>query len=280
MKKETGIKSIVFQLVVIPLIIGLLLTIAFWVWCEYDAKKHQTIAREIIDPKAAEFIAQNHPGNDFIIEDAVYSFYNSQYTVSVSSPSSTDTHFAIGYHYKTLEYIWDTYYRVTEGYTTRSRLLAEYEHRVMNCLDSLEELDTIDVRFCQYSETTSRAYGSSPAGLDPATLILDQPYDESMGDRYGKLSLTLVVPPESGNIESALSYLLELDALLTESGAGYYVLELYLGSTPRPAILSPEFNIYGVRREDLHCEDPLSRLQQLWDKQEARRQEIKAGYEK
>ena len=101
-----------------------------------------------------------------------------------------------------------------------------------------------------------------------------------MGDRYGDLSLTLVVPPESCNIESALSYLLELDALLTESGAGYYVLELYLGSTPRPAILSPEFNIYGVRREDLHCEDPLSRLQELWDKQEARRQEIKEGYEK
>ena len=143
----------------------------------------------------------------------------------------------------------------------------------------LEKLDYLYVDYYHYrdkDETPPLSYHYGTQGLNPATLTLDQPYDDSFGFHYGNLEITLLQSSESCNIQTALRYLQEIDSLLTESGVGYYVLELSLKA---PSSKS-EFHIYGVRREDLHCEDPLSRLQELWNEQEAHRQEIKASYEK
>jgi hypothetical protein len=40
------------------------------------------------------------------------------------------------------------------------------------------------------------------------------------------------------------------------------------------------FEIYGITQEDLLCEDPLARLQQMWQEQEAQRQGVKAQWDK
>ena len=93
-----------------------------------------------------------------------------------------------------------------------------------------------------------------------------------MGNEYGYLEVTFLDSDENINIHRALDRMLEIDRVLTENGVGYYVLDVTIANGEYPNN-THKFRIYGVRKQDLLCEDPLSRLQEIWEEQEAYRRE-------
>ena len=98
-----------------------------------------------------------------------------------------------------------------------------------------------------------------------------------MGADYGDLEITILEEAENVNIQRYLEILTEIDKKLTQDGIGYSLIKITLKDAWYPDT-TQEFYIYGVTPEDLHCDDPLARLQQMWDEQEANRQAIKNGY--
>lgn len=234
------------------------------------------VASEIIDPKAEEYISEAYPGNDYVLSDAYHVFKDNCYRVDVKSRSSQDTYFSLDFDYQSHELVNDGYEAwVLSGSNTRERLTAEYARLVTECLSSKSYFHNIDADFCGYSENTSQTGYFSPNGLDTETLILDKDYDVgALGSAYGYLTLTAVLPKEEVNIHSAFSIMRELDQLLTESGIGYYLIEITINDAAYPNTTT-EFSLYGVHPEDLRRDDPLAYLQELWDAQEAHRQELK-----
>jgi hypothetical protein len=140
-------------------------------------------------------------------------------------------------------------------------------------------MDILNADFCVHTDHYGSSSYFSPEGLDPATLELDREYDAgAMGWDYGTLEIWLVAEENAINLDGAYDTLIELDRILTEAGIGYRYIELRLfaSTDPKEPI---QFTIYDVTHEDLTCEDPMARLQKIWNEQEAKRQERRAQWE-
>ena len=268
-------RSILAVVGLIFLIPGLLYAgVLCWAWV--SDLKHANIAQEIIDPKAAEYISQAYPDTDYVLDNAYYDFKDNCYQVKVHSPSSQDTYFTLNYDNKTYELVRDGYESsVLSGINTRNRIVSAYTQLIDDCLSSATGLSRVNSDFCQYSESISHGGYFSPDGLDPQILIVDKAYDVAeLGSAYGFLEVTAVLPKEEVNIRSALNILTEIDHLLLERSIGYYLIEITIVDAEYPDTTA-EFTLYGVHPEDLYRENPLAYLQELWNSQEAHRQEIK-----
>lgn len=238
------------------------------------------VANEIIDPKAEAYISQAYPDNDFILDDAYYVFKDNCYRVNVRSRSSQDTHFSLDFDYQSYELVYDGYeISALGGANTRGRVESDYARLIDDCFSNVTSSYHVKSEFCVYSENTSVTGYFSPNGLDSKTLILDKDYDAAeLGSAYGYLTLTAVLPKEEVNIHSSLDILKEVDQLLTERNIGYYLIEITIEDAAYPNTTT-EFSLYGVHPEDLHREDALAYLQELWNTQEAHRQEIKKKWD-
>lgn len=248
-------------------------------WDAINNKIESRVAKNIIDPKAGAYIAAQYPGNDFTIEDAYHVWYSNYYHVDVRSSSSPDTHFYLMFDPYTYELERDSYEdNVIERGNTRARIVQEYEDLIEQSLSDLTYLYYWESNFTVYSENTEHGGFYSPNGLDSSTLILDHDYDvAAMGSDYGYLEITILEEAESVNIQRYLELLTEVDQKLTHDGIGYSLVKITLQDALYPDT-TQKFYIYGVTPEDLHCDDPLARLQQMWDEQEANRQAIKNRY--
>lgn len=233
-----------------------------------------------VDEKAAAYIAEQYPGNDFIVEQAVYVFKDNSYRVHVRSRSSQDTYFYLDFDWKTLEFERDSYEsQVLEKRNTLARIRASYESAAKAALENMAEEIRASAGVCRYSETTSINARSSPKGLDVSTLVLDQSYDIfQMGQQYGYVEITIIESEDNIHLEKILEYLQKAGSLLEEQGAGYYVMDLTLqnGEYPNDTVT---LEIYGVKKEDLEAEDPLARLREMWEAQEAHREQVRQGWE-
>lgn len=262
------------------LIILLLLSIfpvGLFVWAWGTDLKHEWVAREMIDPQAVEYIEQNYPDNDFEVNEASHVFKENCFRVRVRSRSSQDTYFVLDYDDdEPYELIRDSYdSAVLEGCNTRARVVEEYVSMVEECLGKMNGLSRLYSDFCHYSDSESRGLYFSPQGLKLETLVVDYPYDAAaMGNDYGYLEVTFLDSDENINIHRALERMLEIDRVLTENGIGYYVIEVTIANGEYPNN-THELNIYGVRKQDLFCDDPIDRLQEMWDEQESHRQALK-----
>ncbi len=79
---------VLIQLVLAAVGLGL---IYGWAW--YHDRQDERTAREVIDPKAAAYLAEQYPGNDFEVGKAYHVFIDNCFRVKVRSQSSRDTHF-------------------------------------------------------------------------------------------------------------------------------------------------------------------------------------------
>lgn len=267
------------------ILLGLALAAALFVgavfgWAWYRDAKDERITREVIAPKAAAYLAEQYPGNDFEVQSPFYVFKDNAYRVKVRSRSSEDTYFYLDYHYKSYELVRDSYEsQVLEGRNTLDRLVNAYRELARGQLEPMEGLTYANVGYCSYSENTGINLHFSPDGLDRETLILDEPYDAAaMGAQYGYLELTFLEDEEQIGLERAYERMAEADRLLTEAGIGWYVMEVELqnGEYPNDTVT---FYLYGVRKEDLTADAPIAHLQEMWDAQEANRRRIKAERE-
>lgn len=235
-------------------------------WDAINNKIESRVAKNIIDPKAEAYIAAQYPGNDFIVEDAYHVFYSNFYRVDVRSTSSPDTHFHLMFNPHTHELEIDSYeIRVVDRYNTRERIEQEYHDLVEQSLSELTYLHSLETDFTSYRENSSDDGFYSPNGLDSSTLILDHDYDvAAMGTDYGYLEITVIEDAKNIDGKRALEILTEVDAQLAKHGVGYTLVEITLKNSETSF---RELSIYGITPEDLHCDDPLGRLRQLWEDQ-------------
>lgn len=278
--KELSPGMIVLLALVGPLVAGILLQGLLYgillCWAGVTDLKNYYIARTKIDPQATAYIVQTYPDNDFVVDDAYYVFKDNCYRVKVHSPSSQDTYFYLTYDYKNYDLTRDSYdSQVVGGENTLARLQEDYAVLIDECLSPITYLCYISGDFCKYSESTSHDGYFSPEGLEAATLILDKDYDiGALGSQYGYLEVTAILPAEKVNISSALEVMREIDQQLAKSNVGYYLMKITLQDASF-LDYTVQFTLYGVHPEDLHREDALAYLQELWNEQEARRQELK-----
>lgn len=230
---------------------------------------YERVARNVIDPKAAAYIFEEYPGNDFDVGAAYMLFKDNCYRVEVQSRSSQDTRFNVDFHHKTHEVERDSFGKdVTEKENTFARLEKTYNSLVQDSLEPVEYLHYKSGKFRRYSETTSQSSYFSPEGLDRSTLTLDQPYDSALGENYGYLQFTAVLPEDPIDIHSALKVLTEIDQTLAEDGVRYCMVDIKLIDAEYPET-TESFRLWDIRREDLLCEDPLARLTELWEEQQS-----------
>ena len=242
-------------------------------------RHHETIAETVIDPRAAQYIAQTYPGNDFEVSDAFHVFKDNCYRVRVTSASSRDTRFYVDFDDESFQLEYDSYERnVLSGGNTFNRIQEAYNGLITQTLQGLPGVHICRGEFCRYSETAGGTLYLSPNGLDGSTLELDRKYDvAAMGWNYGYITLTVLEEEGNINLEHAAEVLAELDRILTEAGVGYYAVDFTLASGAYPEN-HVEFHIYDVTWEDLNRGDSLARLKKIWDAQEAKRQELKAQW--
>lgn len=285
MRNSTKTKLSVFKIILISLLVAILVVglpyavILGVAWI--TDMRHARIAEEIIDVNASEYIEQKYPDNDFDVDKSFHVFKDNCYRVKIRSRSSQDTYFELDYDDQTYALVRDSYESaVLEGRNTYARIVDEYDTLIRDAMDSMPGVSRIWVSFCQYSENTSPGLRFSPDGLDNNTLVPDQVYNvAAMGNEYGYIEAAFLDSEENINIQRALVILTEIDRVLTENGVGYYVMEITIANGAYPDNTS-EFVLYGITKEDLSCEDPLARLQEKWDAQEAKRQALKEQWNK
>ena len=243
---------------------------------------HTPRKEAIVAEKAAAYLAENYPDNDFDVSEPAASFIDSCYNIYVQSRSSADTYFKLSYNSATLELTWDGYESSVAGrWNTYARLQEEYDGLIQNVLCSMEGLQKCRTSLCRYSESepvTSLSF--SPKGLDISTLILDGDYDvASFGWEYGYLEITVLEAEENVHIDRAVEVLLEVDRLLTEAGVGWYTIDFSLVSGTYPEEYK-EFEVNGIIKEDLVNPAPRERIQVLWERLEAVKQAVREKYQK
>lgn len=272
--------KLVILIVAAAFLVPALLIGAVWLRALGIDRRHETVAEKDIDPRAAQYIAQTYPGNDFEVSDAYHVFKDNCYRVKVTSASSGYTCFHLDFDDDSLQMKYDSYEDyVLGGGNTFQRIQEDYNGLIKQTLQELPGIYFCGGEFCRYSETAGGTLRFSPNGLDKRTLELDREYDvAAMGWDYGYLTLTVLEEEENINLEHAAGVLAELDRILTEAGVGYYAIDFTLASGVFPQNYV-EFDIYDVTWEDLNRGDPLARLKEIWDAQEAKRQEIKAQWE-
>lgn len=271
------------EFLVIPVLIAVVLCVcigAFFLAVKRIDAKHEEMKPQVRE-LAEAYIADQYPGNDFEITALYHNFIDNSFEVKLQSQSSTDTYFKLIYKDRTLELEYDTYNdSVTGRSNTERRIVSDYAEQAKAVLEALPGYQNVLAEFVTYSEHSSGGGRWSPMGLDKSTLELDGVYDAAeMGWDYGYLEVRILEDQENLHIERLLERLWEMDAAMTQAGVGYQVVEIILVSDPDYTV-AEEFYIHSIYREDLYSEDPMAVLQALWDKQEAKRQEIKEEWSK
>lgn len=239
-------------------------------WHRVTVDMQERRAQAEILPRARTYLDTAYPGNDFLLTGGVD---GPRYRIEVSSPASPDTCFLLIYAQDSLALIQDTYdTRVQNGRNTAQRLEERYSEAVRERLGDIPGLYFLKSRLCRYSPDATWDYAFSEKGIVPGALTLDGEYDmDTVGREYGYVEVHIQDAPENITTMGALLHLLDMDGRLAD--AGYYTLSLNLtsGVFAENQLL---FQIVGVRPEDLHCDDPLTRLREIWDEQEMRRMEM------
>ena len=215
-------------------------------WAMLTDARHRHTARDIIDPQAAAYLAEQYPGNDFEVGNAYHVFKDNCFRVNVRSRSSRDTHFYLMYPDQNPELCEDQYDRlVLSGYNTRARLEEEYGALVNEVLPE-------EYWFTCGFRVRDRKNGLPV--LDQSTLILDADYDLSeLGAAYGTIDLTVAVAAEDFTTDHAVSLLKEVDSRLTSCGVYYSDLELKLRiDSPLDYLYLPDLTPEQIRSENLH----------------------------
>ena len=89
--------KLVILIVAAAFLVPALLIGAVWLRALGIDRRHETVAEKDIDPRAAQYIAQTYPGNDFEVSDAFHVFKDNCYRVRVTSASSRDTRFYVDF---------------------------------------------------------------------------------------------------------------------------------------------------------------------------------------
>ena len=186
--------------------------------------------------RAAErHIAENFPGEDFVLERVTYSFKDTKYHAFIVSPGSSDSSFSL-----TIDFFGNILYdyyenNVLTGWNTANRLMTEYREAVNKVLDNREFSCR---RYAAYGELVfiSEEYKDEPDvpayAIITNELVLDARYDiNELGARAGKL--TVAVEDETVTAERLAQILLDVRTYMDEAGVSFYAIDCVL-EYPKP----------------------------------------------
>lgn len=244
--------------------------LGIFLWAAHLDAKHDRQEPQV-EQNAISYLEQQYPGHDFEITSLGHNFKDNTFDVKVQSRGSMDTHFTLKFRDDTLELETDTYeWAVVNRGNVRERIVEAYKARTKQALKDLPGVSLILPDFMVYKENSGNDLYFSPMGLDTQTLKLDGIYDAAaMGNDYGYLELWFTEEPEDIHLEHLAQRFRQVDGALTQAGIGYRVMNIKL-RTPEGEI---KLYVFDVLREDIRAENFPERLRELWEAQEAKRQE-------
>lgn len=221
------------------------------------------IGRVTVRHNAEAYIHEQYPTRKYEIVAVHSQPFSSYYEVEIARPGYVDTHFTLQYKLPGKQNpITNTYQEdVRQKQNTWHRAQDTYAAAVGDCLQTIPGQLDLDAVLL---------YHSGEAVITDV-LRLNQEFDLSeLGTDWGTISL--IVQDSTFTIERAAEILVKVNAVLTNAHIGYRTLDLTL------ICGDAEFRISSVAKADLESSDHLSRLQELWNVQEAKRQEIRDKY--
>ncbi|TCI48053.1 MULTISPECIES: hypothetical protein [unclassified Exiguobacterium] len=168
---------------------------------------------------AEQYVTSTYPEMDLsAVHAGLMIWGDDTYVVTIASPSSEDTQF-----YVTVSpdgtILSDEYDDVLSGMVTFNRLNAEYRPLVEKALLSLP----FDHDLYEEVLTVYEGEGSDEEALDPATLILDHPYDiKQIGENHG--SLFISIEGEDATARHASERMREIKRVLDEADVPFRTL--------------------------------------------------------
>ena len=189
-QKKVKIQTVVTVL----LLIVICLVPAVWL-CIWNGNP---ISETIVRMRAAEYLENQYPNNDFTVSEPRYSMKSMCYTVEVQSRSSRDTHFVLTYGYFGTGG-WDGYEEyVLSGTNTFSRISEEVESLIGQALTDVE-FDSVGLNSdwpSIYDE-----FGDPFMAQDRiiiSDLEVDGVYDcRQLSEQYGKIEINVEVTEAS-----------------------------------------------------------------------------------
>ncbi len=246
---------------IISAIVGVILLVFIIVIA--NALVGNPVSKYLANKTAEEYIASTYPNNDFIVEDAFYSFKDSRYHIAVSSPSSVDTVFSLDIN-QTGKLISDTYESsVLEGFNTYRRLALDYRELYDNATQNESFSFTLDE--INYASIMHYSEIDYPNGLKIEDLEIDKVYDmKELGAQYGEV--ILYIRSNDLSAEQASEAILEFKEILDENGFKFayldFVIRLPQGSEDE---FERSFNARGLTYEELSADTLIQRVQELND---------------
>lgn len=193
------------------------------------------ISKMLATKTAEKYLAEKHPGKDYVLEGVTFNFKFICYNAYFKSPSSPDSSFTLmlGMDGKIIQ----DYYanNVLTGWNTARRLGNEYRAAVGKVLDNPAFPYQIDIGFGDL-EFISEEYKDAPEVPDYALITndleLDGIYDiNELGAKAGKL--TIYIWDDTVSVERLAEIMLDMKKMLDDAGVRFYIMDCVL-QYPKP----------------------------------------------
>ncbi len=232
----------------------------------------------LVKHNARTYLEQTYGDTDYVIDSVGYSFKDGSYCVQISSPSSQDTYFTVGYDALGRRG-YDSYeYRVLGGQNTADRINQEYRDWGDRILESGVPSFQVDLAGANFYDAFDRV--NNPDSGEPGTpvepwdtpLVLDQVYNiPQLAARHGKLVLWAV--SDQVTVERAASILLETRQLMEAGGLCARTVDFRL-FLPRQEDGAPnrdrtEIELMNFPWEDIRPEGMTQRVEAAWKENDA-----------
>ena len=246
---------IILFIVVFPLICGIYFLCQHW-------KTVDIFSCEKAERAAAEYLSEYHPNADFEIKSSNRGDKSELYYVHISSPSSQDSHFTLGYSIKG-KLVYNSYEdRVLKSGNTAIRLSDAYGREIDVLLDQEFETATIAC-----SASLSWSYSDyqpiEPYDIIADELELDADYDLSqLGAKSGILKIWVdMKTADLVTVENMAQIMRYVRKTLDEAGRPGYLINCTLDC--RDGSDRPRLAVYNFLYEDIDGEDLEARLSEV-----------------
>ena len=227
-----------------------------------DALLGNPISKALATNTAKKHIEKTYTGTDFVLNNVAYSFKDGYYHASVSSPSSIDTNFTLMINQLgKLEY--DNYEsRVLSGWSTASRVDAEYRNAVEKLVNSGSFPYSSDITFGELIfDTPDEEDGIDDRefALSTDELVMDAFYNASeLGARAGKL--TFYIEDDTVSHERMAEILLGIRKCFDEAGVGFCVIDCVLNPTQESDTGIQQIEVMEFRYSDIYEDGLVERV--------------------
>lgn len=251
------------------------------------------ISKILAENTAEKYIGEHYPDIKLEISDAFYNFKDGNYHVSVKSPTSIDTHFAVALS-QTGKIQYDDYEdRVLGRWNTYDRISSGYRSKLEAVFDSSDFPYESEISFGEVKskEVTENKQSFSPVyGLVIEDLELDKDYDlVEIGKKAGHI--IFYAEDEDVSVKRTAEILLNIKSILDKENVPFYAIDFVL-EKPREeeektssrdmAVRLNEFLYSDIYEEGLEerIADAAKALGEYYNEKDAERAQFEATLDK